>query len=280
VTDDAILLPGSALRDTVERVATSQRIVFVAGLSGVGKSLLVQQLARLAGAAGRVTHLLQWDVCRAAFETPAILDRYPEVEGATHMAIRKAVGLWVRDAVQAWHVQHPSAEHVLIGEPPLTGNRLIELAQRRDDEPEALLAGPESLFLVPVPSRAVRATIEAARARSIASPTHARESADAPPNVMADDWLEIHERAVRLGVAPPSTEAPAFDPDAYARVYQHWLRHRRTELLPIDVVLDPAGSVYDIGAVASELAANSAQVEHYMTIVERSGDLESMQEVT
>ena len=33
--------------------------------------------------AGRRAHAIQWDVTRAAFETPEILARYPEVEGVT-----------------------------------------------------------------------------------------------------------------------------------------------------------------------------------------------------
>ncbi|PWU23936.1 MAG: hypothetical protein C5B48_07755, partial [Candidatus Rokuibacteriota bacterium] len=46
----------------------ARRLVFFAGLPGTGKSLLVQQLAHVAGAAGRRIHLLQWDVARPVFE--------------------------------------------------------------------------------------------------------------------------------------------------------------------------------------------------------------------
>ena len=261
---------GTPLHDTLSQTAADQRIAFLAGLSGVGKSFLLQQLAILAHQAGRTVHLLQWDVCREAFETPEILRRYPEVDGATHMTIRMAVGLWVRDGVRQWHEAHPDRAHMLIGEPPLAGHRLIELAQQKDDEAEALLSGPESRFLVPVPSREVRATIEAARGRSIANPRHDRESADAPPNVMQDDWREIWLRSQQIRRVQASGDAPSFDPEAYADVYRHLLRHRRTTFVPVDLVLTPTGSVYDLHVVASELAASPTEVQRCMEQAESS----------
>lgn len=264
-----VIIPhGTRLHEVLATVAAGQRIVFVAGLSGVGKSFLLQQLALLAHEAGRVVHLLQWDVSRSAFETPEILARYPEIDGATHMAIRKAVGRWVREGVRQWHERHPEPEQMLIGEPPLAGNRLIELAQPMPDEAEPLLAGPETLFLVPVPTREVRRAIEAARSRTIASPAHARESADAPPNVMQDDWREIWRRGCTLGLAPADAEMPSFDPDVYAAVYRRMLQHRRVELLPVDTVLTPEGSVYDLHVVAGELAASPDEVARCMAEVE------------
>ena len=51
-------------------------LVFFAGLPGVGKSLLLQQMTLMALAAGRRVTLLQWDVARQPFETP----RYPLAE--------------------------------------------------------------------------------------------------------------------------------------------------------------------------------------------------------
>ena len=63
------------------------------------------------------------------------------MDGVTHAAIRKAVGLWAREGVRRWDQAHPEDRHLLIGETPLIGNRLIELAQRREDGVEPLLAG-------------------------------------------------------------------------------------------------------------------------------------------
>ena len=298
-----VIIPtGTPLHDVLRRVAADHRIVFLAGLSGVGKSFLLQQLALMAHDAGRVVHLLQWDVSRAAFETPEILARYPEVDGATHMAIRKAVGRWVRDGVRRWHEAHPSPEQMLLGEPPLAGNRLIELVQRKSDAAETLLAGPDTHFLVPVPTQTVRRAIESARERSIAHPKHERDSSDAPPNVMQDDWCEIWRRGCDLGLVPPPpgtdayredrfelprkyhgriTEVPRkdhFDPALYATVYEHLLRHRRHELVTVDTVFAPHGSVYDLDIIASELSASPDEVTSCMADVEASGDLSAMQD--
>jgi signal recognition particle GTPase len=100
VPAESILRTGSALLEDLSRAARDDRCVFFAGLPCVGKTLLVQQLALLAHGVGRRVHLLQWDVARLAFETPALLSRYPEVDGVTHAALRKAVGVWVREALQ------------------------------------------------------------------------------------------------------------------------------------------------------------------------------------
>ena len=155
----------SGLFRAFQRLAESQRIVFFAGLPGVGKSLLAQQLANLAHATGRQIHLLQWDVARLAFETGAVLARYPEVDDTTHSVIRKAVGLWARNAVLRWHGDYPDSDSLLIGETPLIGNRLIELVRPRDDSVENLLMDERTRFVVPIPSREVRRLIEDSRRR-------------------------------------------------------------------------------------------------------------------
>src|SRR5260370_28918337 len=63
-------------------LARSPRMVFVAGMPGTGKSLVIHQLAHLAAAAGRVVHLLQWDVVRPVFEAGARGPRDPPAAGA------------------------------------------------------------------------------------------------------------------------------------------------------------------------------------------------------
>ncbi len=77
------------LRDKLQGLATC-RFVFMAGLPGTGKSLLVHQLAHLAAGAGRTVHLLQWDVARPLFEASPAGGRYPLKDGVTHATIRKA----------------------------------------------------------------------------------------------------------------------------------------------------------------------------------------------
>ena len=155
-----IILPtNSHIYTTFQHLAAQQRLVFLVGLPGTGKSLLIQQLAVMAQQVGRTVHLLQWDVTRAAFETAVNLQKYPEIDGVTHPAIRKAVGLWARTAVYQWAKAFDSG-HLLIGEVPLIGNRLTELTQPHADDAETVLNSPDCLFFIPTPSKAVRQVIE------------------------------------------------------------------------------------------------------------------------
>jgi hypothetical protein len=204
VTRASILPADSDLYRQFRRAAVERRCVFFAGLPGVGKSLLLQQLALIAAEAGRQVHLLQWDVARGPFETPELLARFPETNGVTHPAIRKAVGVWARGAVAIWDERYADPAHLLIGELPLIGSRLIELARPRPDTVEPLLAGERSLFLIPVPSRAVRQAIEAARVREMAAPIHERERANAIPSLVQALWEEIAAVARELRIRPAS----------------------------------------------------------------------------
>ncbi|MCB9148028.1 MAG: hypothetical protein H6641_04645 [Caldilineaceae bacterium] len=267
-----VIPPESELYESLYNMAAHQRMVFFAGLPGVGKSLFLQQLALMAHEAGRTVHLLQWDVTRPSFETPDILARYPEVDGVTHAAIRKGVGLWARGAIQRWHERHGDLAHLLIGEVPLVGNRLIELTQRTDDAVEALLAGAQTRFAIPTPSRAVRQVIEAAREASMSNPQHEKERADAPPHVLRAMWDDLYQLAQQLHIAPPNAngENVAYDPAIYAGVYQHLLQHRQTIVLPVDNVLPKVGSVYDIDAPIQELHATAAEAIQCMQHIQNT----------
>src|SRR5213594_453913 len=150
------------------RALAERRLVFVAGLPGTGKSLLVHQLVHVASGAGRRIHLLQWDVARPVFEAAPAGRRYPLADGVTHAVIRQAAGLWVRHAVAGWSERHRGPEPLLVGETPFVGNRFVELAQRADDAAENLLADPACRFAIAVPSREVRAFLEAERERGAA----------------------------------------------------------------------------------------------------------------
>ena len=264
----SIILTNTPLYAPLATLAATQRIVLFAGLPGVGKSLFLQQLALLAHEAGRAVHLLQWDVTRTAFETPDLLARYPEVNGITHAAIRKGVGLWARDAIRRWHDDHSAADQILIGEVPLIGNRLIELVQPLDDGAEALLSGAQSTFVLPVPTRKVRQAIEVARAQSTANPQHERETADARPHVLQLLWEELAVVAQQLGIPSRQTTgelATRYAPDLYALVYQRLLQHRHVETLWIDQVLPKVGSVYDLALPLQELQATEEEVVTIMT---------------
>lgn len=263
MTDTSVIPASSALYRRLETIAASQRIAIFAGLPGVGKSFLLQQLAIFARRAGRRVHLFQWDVVRGAFETPAMLARYPEVDGFTHAMIKKAVGLWIRDAILDWHYQYASHEHLLIGECALVGDRLMELVQPAPDPCEPLLAGNDTLFLLPVPSRPVRDGIEQRRQQTMAAPRHTREAADAPPNVVRHHWAQVYDEAAQLGLTSGvgSALVVPYQPDVYEAVYRHWLRHRRTETLHLDELFPVIRSVYEVHAVESELRATDIEVE-------------------
>lgn len=281
VADDVVIASRNDLEALLTSMARAYRMVFVAGLPGVGKSLFIRELTRVAHGMGRRPHLLQWDVARPAFVSPAIRARYPDRDGATHPVVRKAIGRWVRKAVLRWHQEHEGSSDVLIGEAPFIGNRLIELAQAHADDAEALLAGQQVLFVTPVPSAPVRAAMESARARTFANPSHARESEDAPPSLLHQLWLDTRALAVEIGAAAPISDPQVpFDPDSYAAVYRHLLRHRNAITVRVDVALEQNGSVYDLPAQAAaiiptgdEAAESLARLERDYTAAEIEADV-------
>ena len=245
-----------------------RRMVFFAGLPGTGKSLLAHQLAHLASGAGRRIHLLQWDVARPVFEAAPAGRRYPLVDGVTHAVIRKAAGLWVRHAVAGWSERHRGPEPLLVGETPLVGNRFVELAQRADDAAENVLGDPACRFAIAVPSRDVRAFLEAERERRAAHPLHPREREDAPPHVLRDLWRDLAALGKRLGIAAP--DGAPYDPTVYRRVYEAVLRHRHVDVVALDVILPTERlSVYDFAVAPPSLAPTEADAEEFIREVER-----------
>ena len=254
--DSLIVRGGSPLFAALDALAGEARLVFFAGLPGTGKSLLIHQLAHLAHGRGRSIHLLQWDVARPVFEGSRAGRRHPQVHGVTHGIIRLAVGRWARDAIARWHASHSGLDHVLIGETPFIGHRLISLARPADDAAEAVLAADSARFVIPVPSRELRAHLEVERERRAREPRHAREREDAPPAVLRALWRELFDVAVALGIADsagPRGEVP-YDPEIYRCVYERLLVHRHALALPIGTVL-PASelSAYDFKIATSDV---------------------------
>ncbi len=248
----------------------------ISGLPGVGKSLFVRELARAAHGAGRTVHLLQWDVVRLSFQTPAIEARYPERDGITHAVIRRAVGQWARGAVLRWHLTHP-ADSILIGEVPIIGHRLLDLVQIQADEVEPLLAGEQTLFMTPVPTFAVRTLIASARGRTTAAPVHAREAGDASPDIVDAAWQEIH--AIAAAMRGTSSDVRAlYDPQEYAAVYRHLLRHRQSLTLSMNLELEPRTSVYDLTVEAREVLPTADDVAAALARVERDSTAQEIEQ--
>lgn len=254
----------------LQTLATTQRLVFFAGLPGTGKSFLSHQLAHLAHAAGRTIHLLQWDVARPVFEASPAGQLYPVVHGVTHGLIRVAVGRWARQAIARWHQRYAEAQHLLIGETPFVGHRLMTLARPAPDAAEPLLRDTTCCFVIPVPSRTVRSYIEQDRERRTANPLHARERQDAPPQVLRDLWAQLLQVATALGLSPGTgaattgADAP-YDPVTYQRVYAALLAHRRTHPLPVDTVLPTTTwSVYDFAVPTQDVIPTAEEVFHFI----------------
>jgi hypothetical protein len=269
--DARLILPaGSGAHRLLSEAVQNCKAVVFAGLPGVGKTLLLQQTALLSHAAGRPLYLLQWDIARQAFETPGILARYAEVEGTTHAAIRRATGFWVRGTVANWAAAHAGDDALLLGEAPFVGNRLIELARREADAAESFLAARTTLFIIPAPTLAVRRAIEATREREIEQPRHAREAANAPPNVLTLLMQELRAAGAALGVAGARSEG-GYDPDVYTAVYLRLLEYRHARALAIDECWPVIASPYELDMGATELHPSPAEVQTAMEQAEALG---------
>ncbi len=198
MADDVVIASRNDLEALLTSMARAHRMVFVAGLPGVGKSLFIRELTSVAHGTGRRPHLLQWDVARPAFVSPAIRARYPDRDGATHPVVRKAIGRWVRKAVLRWHQE-----------------------------------------------------------------------------------LDTRALAVEIGAAAPISDPQVpFDPDIYAAVYRHLLRHRNAITVRVDVALEQNGSVYDLPVQAAailptgdEAAESLARLEREYTTAEIEADV-------
>jgi hypothetical protein len=268
-----IIIPQkSELYQKLSDAAQNRRLVFMAGIPGVGKSLYVQQLVLLAREAGRTVHLFQYDVIRLPFEDhPLGREKYPEIDGLTQPMIRKAVGIWARQAVWDWANKYKNDDHILIGEVPLIGNRLIELVQKADDQAEELLCSNKTLFMIPVPSQHIREKIVARRTQSINNPQHEKEKKDAQINILRRVWADAHQLAVKLELTPelgfPEAEIP-YDPAVYAAVYEFLAQNRLVETLHVDLDLNPSGSVYELGEMTRELRATAHEAGEIIARVE------------
>jgi hypothetical protein len=246
----------SPLFAALATLAREARLVFFAGLPGTGKSLLIRELAHLAHAGGRTIHLLQWDVARPVFEAGEAGRRYPQLDGVTHGVIRLAVGRWARAAVAAWHVRQ-GPEALLIGETPFVGHRLIDLARPRRDDAEALLASAAARFVVPIPTRALRAHLEHERERRARAPLHPREREDAPPAVLRALWREL------------AGDDRPYEPALYRAVYERLLARRHALTLSLDTRLPAtAVSAYDIRVPTTDLLAAPAEAARHIADVE------------
>ncbi len=228
---ESLIPTDSALYRDLSAAAQGKRCVVFAGLPGIGKSLLTRQTARIAHGDARDVALMQWDTVRTVFEHHPAGKRFPDADGVAHPVIRLAADDWARLGVQRW-LDTVAASALLIIEAPLIGGRMMSLARTHPDRVEPFLAN-ETLFALPVPTRAVKDVLRARRG--------ADEARDPSVPFAAVDVLdalvrEINTIAATIGATP--VVAPFYHPEAYAAVYLHAMRGRRTRQISIDNVFD------------------------------------------
>ncbi|WP_164660188.1 hypothetical protein [Tropicibacter sp. Alg240-R139] len=262
MSDDQIIIPhDSPIRAHLEHAVSTCRIIFVAGLPGTGKSLMLQQIILLADQTGRRVHTMQWDAARRPFETPQWLDKFPEVDNLTHPGIRKAVGLWVRQGVLKWHEQHSDQSDLLVAELPVVGGRFTELLHQSKDDAEALLGSDQAVFFVPIPRAEIRRAIEGFRADTFANPRNDQETKDAPPEIVQNDWLDIRRvHDLWTGTQSDPTTAHVYDAEIYRHVYDRLMRHRNLQILDIDRTFETKGSAYERLVPVQELTASADEI--------------------
>lgn len=270
----SLIPPNSSLHQSLNHLAKTKQMVFLAGLPGTGKSLLLQQLAGMAGALGRQVHLLQWDVCRQPFESHIyVKTHYPEIDGVTHNGVRKGVGIWAREAVFNWYARYQEGTDILIGETPLIGNRLVELVRCEDDKAESVFRDETTTyFIVPTPSQEVKRLIEGQREERSARPLHEREKGDAQPHIMLAAWSEFCSVAHQFNLISADEigeKLVDYDPDLYFDIYDILLKHRPHSRISMDVILATENkSVYDLNVDQIDLVPTSDEVQRALNEME------------
>ena len=272
--ETAVFSSTGSTGQALHAAAREARCAVICGVPGMGKSLLLREQARIATDLGRPVHRLQWDIARQPFERGDILARYPEIEGSTHPVIRRAAGIWVRRAVAQWWSTHEDGADLLLIEAPLVGARFIELARQGSDAAEACLASPTTRFLVPVPSREVRAAIQAARVSDTAAPQHERDTASAIPVLVDVLWQEVVAAARALELAEgdhrPDNQHE-YSPALYAALFHQVLRHRHNAVVPVTEIVAAPGSPHAHTQASHELAPQDSEVSALIAAAEAEG---------
>lgn len=242
------------------------RCVVIVGLPGTGKSLLVRELAAAVESTGRTSTVLQWDVSRESWDSHSTASAlYPEVDGITHAGIRLAMGTWVRTAVGKWFAEHPGREEMLIMEAPHIGGRFSELSHIIGDEAERPLAGPETLFVVVAPTKELQLTLKRQRAEDMESSEGSYESNNATPDLLDELTNSLRAPAGELGIS--GATSTGYDPELYAGLMRHVLRHRHVLLIRPDALMKVTGSVYSLGVSSNRIWATEQEVTESLHLV-------------
>ncbi|WP_170738393.1 hypothetical protein [Ruegeria sp. HKCCC2117] len=243
-------------------------MVFFTGLPASGKSFLLRQQISISVSLGRRVHIMRWDTGLAAFQTEDLLARYPDVSDGTHPLIRKAAGLWGRRALARWLAENTDPTDLIVGEVPIIGNRFSEFIQTQPDQIEPALASEETTFMYPVPTKGLRANLEAIRRSTFANPRHPDEARDAPPSTMELAWRQTCAKAAELGLVSEVDIHFPYEEAIYVRFFEHLLQHRNVVRIAVDTIFSDAGSAHDLNANVLELCASSDEVKYAIAEVE------------
>ncbi len=211
---------------------------------------------------------MRWDTGLAAFQTEDILGKYPDVSDGTHPLIRRAAGLWGRRALARWLEETTDPNDMIVGEIPIIGNRFSEFVQARPDQVEQALASEETTFIYPVPTKNLRANLEAIRRSTFANPRHPDEARDAPPSTMEQAWRLTCVKAAELGLISEADIHSPYEEMIYVRFFEHLLQHRNAIRIGVDTIFSNAGSAHDLDANVLELSASSDEVKCAIAEVE------------
>lgn len=252
----SIIPETSPVFQSLKKAALSAKAVVFSGLPGVGKSLYINQFKNIAAAEGRSITVIQWDVARKAFETPEISARFPMGEGVVHNGVKLSVGLWLLDTIKKWLERHNQNEDLLLIEAPLVGHRFIEIAKiQEDDSLEQFFKSEQFQVICPIPSKSVRAKIEADRAAQVAE--DAKVWTGAKPSVMLMLWKMICGIANEFGRKIPMDSQPPYDPEVCEFVFGKVLKHRHFIPLHVDEVfevnIEDEKDLHNTGSLAADV---------------------------
>ena len=191
--------------------------------------------------------------------------------GVTHGVIRKAAGLWARQAVVQWHQRYPEAGHLLIGETPFVG-----------------IASSNSHAGVRMPlSHCCRRPVSSCRClpglygtssklnASAAASDHSmpRNAKTRPPRSCVTSGassLALLQRSVLRVALSASTAEEPYDPALYQTVYQRLLTQRQVLVRPMDIILPTTTlSVYDFAVPRHDVVPTAEEVARFIGEVEQ-----------
>lgn len=251
---------------TLDALVEECRIVVFSGLPGVGKSLYVNAFQALAQSKEKKVTLIQWDIARKAFETPAIFEHFPMGDGTVHNGVKLIAGKWLMDEVQLWVEEHSEDEEILLIEAPLVGHRFVELVKPQTDEIlEHFLSHDGVQVVMPIPSKVVREKIEAERARQVKE--DAKEWMGAKPSVMHVLWKMTCGIANEFGKDISMEGQPEYDPEIYEFVFSEILKHRNFVPLWIDEIFSIPETKEDSLHAGDSLKADEKTAQYYCEMV-------------